>query len=164
VPIEDSTPTEVRSRRRVVVVAVALGVLAAGAIIAVVASRDSDVPEGAATVTSTVAAPATTLGATATTPATLPTGTSPGNVVVTVAGTVKTVLPDGDFVVDDGRTDYTVAMSSEPTIVDLDGATAASDLIQLGGSVQVTGTVSGTTITAQTVIVPIRPAPPTSDT
>ncbi|HEX3089727.1 MAG TPA: hypothetical protein VHQ23_13820 [Ilumatobacteraceae bacterium] len=163
---EDNTKRAVRSRTRVVVVAVALGVLVIGAIVA--AANGSDSPAAPATVPSTVAGVASQPDATGATkssqPAEAATGAPADQIVVTVAGTVKTVLPDGDFVVNDGHTDYTVSMSSAPSIVDLDGATAAADLIQLGGSVQVTGTVSGTTITADTVIVPIRPAPPTPHT
>ncbi len=164
---ENSTQEAARSRTRVVVVAVALGVLVIGAIVAAAAAGDSDSRAAPATVESTVGGAASQPEATAATTAqgaTAPTVAPPDQIVVTVAGTVKTILPDGDFVLDDGHTDYTVSMSATPSIVDLDGAAATADLIQLGGSVQVTGTVSGTTITAETVIVPIRPAPPTPHT
>jgi hypothetical protein len=158
----------IRARRRLVGTAIALGVLVVVGIIAIAASGGSDAPSS-----STIASAGTSAGTSAitqppqsgatTVDASAPPIDTAVGVVVTVAGTVKTVLPSGDFVVDDGRTNYTVVMSAGATITDVDGATAAADLIQLGGSVQVTGTLTGTNIIAQTVIVPVRPVPPPTD-
>jgi len=86
-------------------------------------------------------------------PTTTPTPAPP---VVTVAGEVKQILSDGDFVLDDGHQEYTIAMSSTAKIVNLSGHEVTRQLIQVVGSVQVTGTLSGSTISAQTVLIPTK--------
>ena len=90
---------------------------------------------------------------TTSTQAAAPAGTT-GSTEVTIAGQVRQVLDNGDFVINDGKVDYTVAMSSSTKVVDLNGAEASPDDIQVDGSAQVTGLLSGTTITAETVMVP----------
>jgi hypothetical protein len=86
-----------------------------------------------------------------TAPTTAPTPAPP---VVTAAGEVKQILPNGDFILDDGHQEYTIAMSSTAKIVNLGGKEVTRQLIQVVGSVQVTGTLSGSTISAQTVLIP----------
>jgi flagellar basal body L-ring protein FlgH len=76
-----------------------------------------------------------------------------GSIEVTIAGQVRQVLANGDFVVNDGKVDYTVTMSATTTILDVNGAQASPDDVQLDGSAQVTGLLSGSTITAETVTV-----------
>lgn len=107
----------------------------------------SSITSDASDVTSSAAPTATTTHAAA------PAGTT-GSTEVTIAGQVRRVLDNGDFVINDGKVDYTVAMSSSTKVVDLNGADASLDDIQVDGSAQVTGLLSGTTINAETVMVP----------
>lgn len=88
-----------------------------------------------------------------TTEAPAPTVTA-GSIEVTIAGQVRQVLGNGDFVINDGKVDYTVTLSSSTKVLDVNGADASADDIQLDGSAQVTGLLSGTTIAAETVTVP----------
>jgi hypothetical protein len=130
---------------RALVVAIVL-VVALVVVVALVAFGGSDSPKGGrAPGAGSVSTPA-------------------GAVVVTIVGKVNTILPNGDFVVNDGHADYTIAMSSTASIVDLNGAVVTAKLIQLDGSVQITGTLEGSTISAQKVIVPTsqEPAPTTT--
>lgn len=99
-----------------------------------------------AVISTTTATPAPT-----TTPA--PTVTA-GTIEVTIAGQVRQVLANGDFVVNDGKVDYTVTMSSTTIILDVNGAPATAADVQVDGSAQVTGLLSGSTIAAENVTVP----------
>jgi len=137
--------------RRATVAAV-VGALAVAIVIVVMALGGSDdTPAPAQSTTSSVAA------ATG--------GSSPaiaGN-IVTVVGTVQKVEPSGDFVINDGHVDYTIAMSPAVKIEDLGGAELSRDAIQVSTSIQVTGPLTDSTISAQTVVVPTGVAtPPTT--
>ena len=90
--------------------------------------------------------------------------TSVGVVIVTVAGKITNILPNGDLALNDGRSDYTIAMASSPKIVDVNGTEVTGDAIKVGEAVQITGTIGGKTITAQTMIVPVNPAPASTTT
>ena len=155
----------VRARRRLVAAGVALAILVVVGVIAIAASGGSDSPTTQSSAGATAAPadtqPAQPVASGAPQPS-QPIGTAVG-AVVTVAGSIKTLLPNGDFVVDDGGNRYTVVMSPATTITDIDGARATADLIQLGGSAQVTGTLTGNTLIADAVIVPTRAAPPATD-
>jgi hypothetical protein len=129
---------------RVLVVTIVL-VVAIVVVVVLVASGGSDSPAVAPGVTTTQASASTSAGA-----------------VVTVVGTVNKLIPNGDFVVNDTHSDYTIVMSSNPKVVDLTGVTATAAAIQLDDSVQITGTLTGSTIEAETVIVPTKPEPVTT--
>ena len=109
----------------------------------------SSITSVASGVTSSSTAPTTTT--TKAPPA--PAGTT-GSTEVTIAGQVRQVLANGDFVVNDGKVDYTVTMSSSTTILDVNGAPATAGDVQVDGSAQVTGLLSDSTIAAETVTVP----------
>ena len=135
-------------------------VLAVGAaiLIAVPALSGSDGAAVATTVASTTAQVAATAGS------------SPlvGGGLVTVVGTINKTLANGDLVVNDGHVDYTITLTSTAQIVDLTGVAVARDRLHVDQSVQITGSLSASTITAQTVLVPSNqgsipsPAPRTS--
>jgi hypothetical protein len=95
-----------------------------------------------------------------------PAGSSPAvaGTIVTIVGTVQKLDPSGDFVINDGHVDYTIAMSPAVKIADLGGTQLSPDVIQISTSIQVTGALAGSTITAQSVVVPTSGAtsPPTS--
>jgi hypothetical protein len=122
------------------------------------ASTGSSVDASTATVTTSAVA------TTAVTPTTIGSTTTVGDVIVTVTGNVTRVLPGGDLLLNDDGTDYTITMSS-PSVVDVAGTGMTGDAIQVGESVQIIGTLTGKTIAAQTVIVPLDPPPsPTTST
>lgn len=79
--------------------------------------------------------------------------------LVTVVGTIKQILPNGDFVANDGNADYTIAISSTTKMVDRNGADVTKESLQIAGSVQITGTLIGSTINAQSVLVPTDDQP-----
>ena len=120
---------------------------------------------GSSVSTSTAATIATSaVVATAVTSTTIGSTTTAGDVIVTVAGHVTGILPGGDLLLNDDGTDYTITMSS-PSVVDVAGTGMTGDAIQVGESVQIIGTLTGRTIAAQTVIVPLDPPPsPTTST
>jgi hypothetical protein len=94
-----------------------------------------------------------------------PAGSAPSiaGSIVTIVGRVQRVDPSGDFVINDGHVEYTIAMSTAVKIADLTGAGLSPDVIQANSSIQVTGALTGSTITAQTVVVPTSAAtPPTT--
>ena len=113
-------------------------------------SNSSSAPDSSVAAASS-AVTSTTTSSTTTTPA--PTVIA-GTIEVTIAGQVRQVLANGDFVVNDGKVDYTVTMSSTTTILDVNGAPATAADVQVDGSAQVTGLLSGSTIAAETVTVP----------
>ena len=113
-------------------------------------SNSSSAPDSSVAAASS-AVTSTTTSSTTTTPA--PTVIA-GTIEVTIAGQVRQVLANGVFVVNDGKVDYTVTMSSTTTILDVNGAPATADDVQVDGSAQVTGLLSGSTIAAETVTVP----------
>jgi hypothetical protein len=76
--------------------------------------------------------------------------------VVTIVGRVNAVAANGDLALNDGNADYTISMQVSPKVTNLGGAEVSKDLIQVGGQVQVTGLLTGSTIDAQTVIIPIQ--------
>jgi uncharacterized protein YdeI (BOF family) len=83
--------------------------------------------------------------------------------IVTIVGTVERVDPNGDFAINDGHVDYTIAMSTKVKIADLAGADLSPHAIQVNTSIQVTGALAGSTITAESVVVPASaPTPPTT--
>ena len=109
------------------------------------ASPGSSVTSASSAVTSSTSSTTTQVPA--------PTVTA-GIIEVTIAGQVRQVLANGDFVVNDGKVDYTVTMSSSTTILDVNGAPATAGDVQVDGSAQVTGLLSDSTIAAETVTVP----------
>jgi hypothetical protein len=157
-PVAAVTPTVFASvaakfrrapKRRALVAAIVLALVVA-IIVAAVALGGSDAPK---------TAPAGGASTTTQVGATQPSQTTPGVIIVTVAGSITKILPNGDLGLNDRRVDYTITMSSSPKIVDQNGADVTRDVIQVGGTVQVTGTLTGTTIAAQTMIVPTNPEP-----
>jgi hypothetical protein len=102
--------------------------------------------------------PAPTQGQ-ALTPAPTPTPTpkpTPAPALVTVAGLVTQLSAAGDFILTDADTSYSVAMSRTTKVINLPGREVPRQFIKVAGSVQVTGTLSGSTISAQTVLIPTK--------
>ena len=73
---------------------------------------------------------------------------------VTVVGQIVKLLASGEVVVNDGQTDYTVGMSTNTKLVNLNGAEVGREFLQVGASIQVTGTLTGSRIFAPTVVIP----------
>jgi hypothetical protein len=71
-----------------------------------------------------------------------------------VTGLVMQIFSTGDFLLNDGHVSYTVAMSLTTKVVNLRRREVPVQFIQVANSVQVTGLLTGSTITAQTVLVP----------
>ena len=138
-----------RSHGRAVAVVI-VGLVASGCSGSSNSSNSSSAPASSVAVASS-AVTSTTTSSTTTTPA--PTVTA-GTIEVTIAGQVRQVLANGDFVVNDGKVDYTVTMSSTTIILDVNGAPATAADVQVDGSAQVTGLLSGSTIAAENVTVP----------
>lgn len=63
------------------------------------------------------------------------------------------MFSNGDFRLSAGAKVYTVAMSADTSIVNLDGHIVPSQFIATGGGVEVTGMLSGSTIAATQVVV-----------
>ena len=84
----------------------------------------------------------------------LPTTSTVAPAVVTVVGTINRLLPDGELVMNDGQTDYTVGMSATTKIRNLRGDEVTRDFIQLGTQIQVSGTLTGSRILDPTILVP----------
>jgi hypothetical protein len=72
---------------------------------------------------------------------------------VTVLGNVQAIFASGDFLLTDGPTTYTVSMSTTTSIVNLLGHIVPSQFIAVGGAVEVTGPLAGSTIQAELVVV-----------
>jgi|KBSMisStaDraftv2_1062788.scaffolds.fasta_scaffold286070_2 hypothetical protein len=75
---------------------------------------------------------------------------------VVVIGYVQQIQPTGDFVLDDGRVRYTVVMSPTTSVVNERGRAASRLFIRTSGALTVTGELVGSTINAQSVLVPTR--------
>ena len=84
----------------------------------------------------------------------LPTAPTVAPAVVTIVGTINRLLPDGEVVMNDGQTDYTVGMSATTKIRNLRGNEVTHDFIQLGAQIQVSGTLTGSRILDPTVLIP----------
>lgn len=155
-----SSPLMQRYRRFLhgrALVFVVLVVVAVIVVVIVIASGGSDSSDtaGSSVTSSSTATTVSSAVASSTAPTTTPSPiATAGSVVVTIAGQVRQVLANGNFVVNDGKVDYTVTMSSTTKVVDLNGAEASPDGIQVDGSAQITGLLSGTTISADSVTIP----------
>jgi len=86
------------------------------------------------------------------TPAPTPVPPPPSG-VVTLNGVVAAIFAGGNFLLTVGPKGYTVAMSPTTSIVNLDGHIVPSQFIAVNGSVEVMGPLSGSTVSAQTVVV-----------
>jgi hypothetical protein len=117
-------------------------IVLAGAGVVVLVNRDNTSPTGSAPSVSA----ASNVAAQVTAPTSAP--------LVTVVGTINKILPNGDFVVNDGHQDYTISMSSTVKIVNLKGGDVTRQFLTLGRTVQITGTLSDSTIRAQKVVIP----------
>jgi hypothetical protein len=95
-------------------------------------------------------------GSATTTTAVAPTDQSFAPAVVTRVVTVTKIASNGDLEVTDASGGFTISMASKPKIVDLAGKSVASDVIQVGLTVQVTGLLEGSNMTAQNVIIPTQ--------
>ena len=106
---------------------------------------------GAATSAVGVATTSTSAGSGA---SSLPTASTVAPAIVTIVGTINRLLPDGEVVMNDGQTDYTVGMSATTKIRNLRGNEVTHDFIQLGVQIQVSGTLTGSRILDPTILVP----------
>jgi hypothetical protein len=70
-----------------------------------------------------------------------------------ITGTVMQVYSTGDFVLDDGHGALTVLMQANTSVLNLKGSEVIRQYIQSSNTVQVTGSLSGTNLTAQTIVV-----------
>ena len=84
----------------------------------------------------------------------LPTASTVAPAIVTIIGTINRLLPDGEVVMNDGQTDYTVGMSATTKIRNLRGNEVTHDFIQLGVQIQVSGTLTGLRILDPTILIP----------
>ena len=84
----------------------------------------------------------------------LPTASTVAPAVVTIVGTINRLLPDGEVVMNDGQTDYTVGMSATTMVRNLRGNEVTRDFIQLGAQIQVSGTLTGSRILDPTILIP----------
>ena len=83
-----------------------------------------------------------------------PTASTVAPAVVTIVGTINRLLPDGEVVMNDGQTDYTVGMSATTKVRNLRGNEVTRDFIQLGAQIQVSGTLTGSRILDPTILIP----------
>jgi len=113
---------------------------------------------------SPIAAPASTVVPTPTQVST-PSTASPTQVsTVPAAGATPTVItgyiqeiePTGDFVIEDGGVRYTVVMSPATSVVNLRGRAASRLFLRTSGAVTVSGALNGSTISAESVLIPTR--------
>ena len=84
----------------------------------------------------------------------LPTASTVAPAVVTIVGTINRLLPDGEVVMNDGQTDYTVGMSAATKIRNLRGNEVTHDFVQLGVQIQVSGTLTGSRILDPIIVIP----------
>jgi hypothetical protein len=84
----------------------------------------------------------------------VPTAPTVAPAVVTIVGTINRLLPDGEVVMNDGQTDYTVGMSATTKLRNLRGDEVTHDFIQLGTQIQVSGTLTGSRILDPTIVIP----------
>lgn len=131
------------------VIAAVAGAVALIIAVIVIASSGSDETPGTTSASSTAtSAPSTTAGA----------------IIVTIAGKVTEVQDSSKFVVNDGKTDFSIVTSAATKFVDLQGGVISANNVEVDGTVQVTGAIVGSTITAGTVLFPngAGPAPATA--
>jgi len=76
---------------------------------------------------------------------------TPAPATITVKGTVSAMFANGDFLL--APQGYHVAMSAGTSIVNLGAHIVPSQFIAVGGAVEVTGKLSGSTLSAQKVVV-----------
>jgi DNA/RNA endonuclease YhcR with UshA esterase domain len=121
-----------------------------------VATDPASAPAPGATAGSTSDAAATSQSAVpaATNTATPQTPVPPG--VITIVAAINKIADNGDLVVNDGNGDFTVVMSPSPKVVNLDGKAVGKELIQVGLSVQITGLLTGTSVSPQTIVIPVK--------
>jgi hypothetical protein len=84
----------------------------------------------------------------------VPTAPTVAPAIVTIVGTIDRLLPDGEVVMNDGQTDYTVGMSATTKLRNLRGDEVTHDFIQLGAQIQVSGTLTGSRILNPTIVIP----------
>jgi hypothetical protein len=70
-----------------------------------------------------------------------------------LTGLVMQVYSTGDFVFYDGHTTLTVVMLANTSVINLRGSEVIRQYIQTSNTVQVTGSLSGSNLTAQTIVV-----------
>ena len=123
---------------------------------AVLTTNPASAPAPGATPGTTSDAVTTSQGAASATtnPATPQTPVPPG--VITIVAAINKVADNGDLVVNDGNADYTVVMSPSPKLVNLNGKKVGKELIQVGLSIQITGLLTGTSLSPQTIVIPVR--------
>ncbi len=74
--------------------------------------------------------------------------------IVTIVGTISGLLADGQVMVNDGHTDYTVGMSATTKILNLRGDEVTHDFIRVGAQIEAWGTLVGSRLVDPTIRVP----------
>ena len=70
-----------------------------------------------------------------------------------ITGTVMQVYSNGDFVLNDAHGAFTVVMQASTSVINLRGSEVIRQYIQASNTVKVIGSLSGSNLTAQTVVV-----------
>jgi hypothetical protein len=73
-----------------------------------------------------------------------------------ISGYVAQIDPNGDFILDTGTVRFTVVMSPSTTVVNVRGRQVPRQFISVAGPAKVTGTVTGSRIAADSVVLPTR--------
>src|SRR3954463_4166168 len=73
-----------------------------------------------------------------------------------VSGYVEQIYSTGDFILNTGTLRFTIMMSPTTAVLNVRGRQVPRQFIAVAGPVDVTGTVAGATISAQTIRVPTR--------
>jgi hypothetical protein len=130
----------VHTARSMLALACVLAIAACGGVTAPQAAPSGPTPGSSQAVTPTQAQ-----GPTA------PPGTSRP---ATITGLVMLIYSTGAFRLSDGKSQYTVDMTLTTSVINLRGREVPRQFIQVAGSVTVTGSLSGSTITAEVVAIP----------
>jgi hypothetical protein len=78
----------------------------------------------------------------------------PAPTLVTVTGTVMQIFSNGNFTLSERKQVDTIVMQLTTLVINLRGREVPVQFIQVAGSVSVTGMRNGSTIDAQSVLVP----------
>jgi len=73
-----------------------------------------------------------------------------------VDGYVEQIYSTGDFILNAGNVRFTIVMSPTTAVVNIRGRQVPRQFISVSGPAHVTGTVSGSKVVADTVLLPTR--------
>jgi len=84
------------------------------------------------------------------------TGATTVHLASPISGYVEQIYSTGDFILNTGTLRFTIMMSPTTAVLNVRGRQVPRQFIAVAGPVEVTGTVAGATISAQTIRVPTR--------